>query len=94
MLSENVEYLDALAYVKRSKNRKRVVKLISTTRMTPSEITSEMDVRFSLVSAILADLKKANVVVCLNEKEKTGRLYKLTDKGLAIYNELILKDIH
>lgn len=88
MLSENSEYLDALAYVKRSKNRKWVVNLISTSRMTPSEVMEKMGARFSLVSAILADLKKAGVVVCLNEKEKTGRLYKLTDIGLAIYDEL------
>ena len=94
MLSTNPKCLDKFAYVKRSKNRQQVVKLIATSVMTPSEITANMDVRFSLVSAILADLKKAEIVVCLNEKEKTGRLYKLTDMGLAIYNELILKDIH
>lgn len=88
MLTEDLTYLDAYAYVKRSKNREQIVKLIATSIKTPAEITEKMDVRFSLVSAILADLKKEDVVVCLNEKEKKGRLYKLTPTGLAIYEEL------
>lgn len=88
MLTENSNHIDALAYVKRSKNRQEVVKLLSTLTLTPAEITEKMDVRFSLVSAILADLKNKDVVVCLNENEKKGRLYKLTDVGLAICDEL------
>jgi len=47
-----------------------------------------MDKRFSLVSRILADLKEHDIVVCTNEDDKTGRIYKLTDRGLEIYNEL------
>jgi predicted transcriptional regulator len=85
MLTENIH---ALSYVKRSKNRKQVVKLISTSTKTPSEITEELNLRFSLVSAILADLKKENIIICLNENEKKGRIYKLTDVGLDIYDEL------
>ncbi len=85
MLTENIH---ALSYVKRSKNRQQVVKLISTSTKTPSEITEESNLRFSLVSAILADLKKENIIICLNENEKKGRIYKLTDVGLDIYDEL------
>ena len=47
-----------------------------------------MDVRFSLVSRVLRELKDYDIVMCLNENEKTGKLYKLTDLGLQIYNEL------
>ena len=36
-----------------------------------------MDARFSLVSAILSDLKDNGIVLCLNEEDKTGRLYVL-----------------
>ena len=81
-------YDQAFAYVKRSKNREQLIKILATNRKTPSEITETMDKRFSLVSRILADLKEHDIVVCTNEDDKTGRIYKLTDMGLKIYNEL------
>ena len=84
-------YIDAFAYVKRSKNRQKVVKIIAKLRITPSEITETMNVRFSLVSRVLRELKDKDIVVCLNENEKTGKLYKLTRLGLLIYYELQYK---
>ena len=81
-------YDQAFAYVKRSKNREQLIKILATNRKTPSEITAAMDKRFSLISRILADLKEHNIVVCTNEDDKTGRIYKLTDMGLEIYDEL------
>lgn len=81
-------YIDAYSYVKRSKNRQHVVRIISTSRITPSEITEEMKVRFSLVSRVLRELKDQNIVECINEHEKIGKLYQLTDLGLQIYHEL------
>ena len=41
-----------------------------------------MNARFSLVSASLADLKSQGIIFCINEDDKTGRLYKLTDLGV------------
>ncbi|WP_407413186.1 MarR family transcriptional regulator [Methanobrevibacter sp.] len=85
---ETQAYDQAFAFVKRSKNRQHVIRILSTDRKTPSEITETMDARFSLISKILSDLKSRNIVVCINEDDKTGRLYKLTDIGLEIYKEL------
>ena len=47
-----------------------------------------MDARFSLVSALLSDLKSQDIIFCINEDDKTGRLYKLTDLGVRIFEEL------
>ncbi len=85
---ENQAYINAFGYVKRSKNRQEIIKIIATTRKTPSDITEIMDTRFSLVSSILSDLKNNGIVVCLNEEDKTGRLYVLTKLGLEILDEL------
>lgn len=85
---ETQAYINAFGYVKRSKNRQKIIKIIATTRKTPSDITEIMDTRFSLVSSILSDLKNNDIVVCLNENDKTGRLYILTELGLKILNEL------
>lgn len=82
-------YIDAFTYVKRSKNRQQVIKILATSKnKVPSDITEEMNVRFSLVSRILRDLKNKNIVACINEEDKTGRVYRLTDIGKKIYNDL------
>lgn len=52
----------------------------------PSEIAEEIDLRINQISAILSDLKKENIVVCINKEEKTGRLYQLTPEGKEAYN--------
>ena len=85
---ETQTYINAFGYVKRSKNRQKIIRIITTSRKTQSDITEIMDARFSLVSSILSDLKNNGIVVCLNEEDKTGRLYVLTDLGLEILSEL------
>ena len=87
--SDQSIYINAFAFVKRSKNRQQIIKIISNNFKTPSEIVEEMDVRFSLISRTLSELKDKNIVECINENDKTGRLYKLTENGLKIYNELM-----
>ena len=82
-------YIDAFTYVKRSKNRQEVIKIIATSRnKTPSEIREEMDARFSLTSRVLADLREKNIVECMNPEAKTGRVYYLTELGLKIFRDL------
>lgn len=82
-------YIDAFTYVKRSKNRQEVIKIIATSRnKTPSEIREEMDARFSLTSRVLADLREKNIVECMDPEAKTGRVYYLTELGLKIFRDL------
>lgn len=81
-------YIDAFTYVKRSKNRQKVIKIIATSKKIPSEIKEEMDSRFCLTSTVLKDLSDQGIVKCLNPEAKTGRLYVLTDLGLKIYYDL------
>ena len=82
------EYLRALSYVKRGKNRKRIVQVIGTDRMMPSEIATITNQRVNQVSGTLTELKNMKIVLCVNEDEFKGRFYVLTDTGLEIYEEL------
>lgn len=75
-----------LSYIKRSKNRLKVVYIIGDSRKMPSEIAREMNLRINQISAILSDLKSENIVHCINEYEKKGRFYELTDEGKKAYN--------
>lgn len=85
---DHPKYIEAFAYVKRSKNRQEVINILTKGRRTPNDIVEEMDVRFSLISRTLAELKDKEIVECINEQEKVGRIYKLTDLGFEIHDEL------
>ncbi|MGL6299229.1 MAG: winged helix-turn-helix domain-containing protein [Methanobacteriaceae archaeon] len=72
--------------MKSSKNRRDVIAIIGNDIKIPSEIAKESNLRINHISALLSDLKSEDLVECLNEKSKKGRLYKLTKRGLMALN--------
>ena len=77
-----------LGFIKISQYRTNTLKSIGDELKMPSEIADELDIKTSQVSASLSDLKKKNLVICINEEVRKGRLYKCTDLGLEILKEL------
>lgn len=84
----NQEFIDAVSFAQSGTNRSKVIKVLGNNMKVPSKIAIELDLRISQISATLAELKSVNIVVCLNEEKKRGRLYKLTDLGLQVYEYL------
>ena len=77
-----------LGYVKVSPYRTNTLITIGSDLKMPSEIAKTLDINTSQVSAALSDLKEKNLVVCVNEEVRKGRLYKCTDLGLEIIKKL------
>lgn len=77
--------IKSVSYIKRSRNRTKIILMLSENFKMPSEIAREMDLKISQISGILSDLKKEEIVECINEEEKVGRLYRLTNKGKKAY---------
>ncbi len=82
------EFYLILGFVKIPPYRTKTLKSIGNTFKMPSEIARENSVKTSQISAALKDLKKKNLVVCVNEEVRKGRLYKCTDLGLKIIEGL------
>lgn len=82
------ELYSILGYVKVSKYRTDTLKTIGHTYKMPTEIARETEFKTSQVSTALIDLKKKNLVVCLNEDAKKGRLYRCTELGHEILEHL------
>ena len=53
-----------------------------------SEIVKATDIRVIHISKSLKHLKEMELVECLNEQDKIGRVYKLTEKGKIIVENL------
>ena len=74
-------------WVLRGKQRKKIIKVLDKPRI-PTQIKEETKLGLNNVSDVLRSFQKKKIARCLNPKEKTGRLYKLTPKGMRIREEL------
>ena len=70
-------------WVVRGKQRRKILKVMGKEKI-PTQIKDETKISLNNVSDVLRELRKKKIVRCVNPKEKTGRLYKLTPKGMRI----------
>lgn len=75
--------LKLYSWIIRGKQRKMVIKVMDEIK-TPTQIKEETKLSLNNVSDILRLFVKKGIAKCLNEKEKVGRLYKLTREGKRI----------
>lgn len=83
-IMENDELFKLVGYVMASDYRTKILKSIGENIKIPSAIAEDIGLRTNHVSNVLKDLKENNLVICLNEEARKGRLYKNTDLGLEI----------
>ena len=82
------EFIDAISFAQAGTNRCKVIKSLKKDIRIPTQIAEDLGLRTCQISATLSELKEAKIVVCLNEEKKRGRLYKLTDLGVRVYEFL------
>ena len=78
---------DLYAWVKRSKQRQRIVKLLEEPQ-TPTDISEELDIHIAQVSHSLSGMRERGIATVLNPEAKTGRLYRLTQTGTQLHEQL------
>lgn len=78
------ELWEIIGYIKISPTRYQTLKTIKSDFLMPSEIAKTTGFRITQVSNALHDLKKKNLVYCMNEEATKGRLYKNTQLGLEV----------
>lgn len=84
------ELMSLAAYVLISSYRERTMTvLFNNDAMTPKFIALNAGFRLNHVSKVLGELKEKELVVCINEEVRKGRLYKLTDMGKKVYTILL-----
>ena len=86
-LSED-EIWELIGFVKVSQTRFTTLKTLETNFLMPSEIAKSTGLRTTQISNALHDLKEKNLVVCLNESARKGRIYQNTALGLEILGRI------
>jgi len=79
--------VEMLSWVKRGKQRRDILIHIKGTQ-TPTEISKKSGYSLNNTSRVINDLKNKGLLQILNPKEKTGRLYELTQQGRIIKERL------
>ena len=75
-------------YVKRSQYRSKILKSLEDDVKMPSQIAKDTGIVQNHISNSLRQLKEHELVECINPEVRKGRLYRLTDKGINITENL------
>ena len=80
--------IKGISLLKNSEYRKKILESLSNVNyLTPSEIAEKTKLRLNHVSNFLKDLKDNKLIICLNNDEKRGRLYQITELGKKVTKE-------
>ena len=78
------EIWQLIGYIKISSIRLKTLRSLESRFMMPSEIARLTGYRATQISNALHDLKEKNLVECMNEDARKGRIYQNTELGLLI----------
>ena len=81
MSNPNDELLKLTSFVQISKYREKTLKSIGDEVKIPTNIAKDSGIRTNHISKVLSELKSKEMVECINEEARKGRLYSLTDTG-------------
>lgn len=84
------ELWELIGFIKVSPIRYQTLLTLRNGYLMPSEIAKSTNYRTTQISNALKDLKEKDLVVCMNEKARKGRLYQNTELGFKVI-ELIEK---
>jgi len=81
------ESYEDYSWILKGKQRRKILKVMDKP-MIPTQIKEKTNLSLNNVSDILREFRKRKVAKCLNPKEKTGRLYELTNKGKKLKKQI------
>ncbi len=88
MVNEEDELLKLTSYVQISKYREKTVKSIGEKVKIPTNIAKDSGIRTNHISKVLSELKGKDIVECINEEDRKGRLYRLTPTGKEVLEQI------
>ena len=87
------EILKELAYVQMSRHRTKIMETLKKEPEIPSKIAKKSGINPNNVSNTIKQLRNHELVECVNPEYKMGRLYRLTDKGKNVAENLEIRII-
>lgn len=79
-----------ISYVQIFKYRTKTLKALDGNVKIPSALARDSGIRTNHISKVLSELKSHELVECINPEARKGRLYRLTDKGEEVTQNINL----
>lgn len=79
--------IEDIAYLNRGKKKRLILEHLTKPK-TPTSLGKLLHMHRASISQMLLDMEKQGFVICLNPKDKRGRFYQATKKGLKALEEL------
>ncbi len=79
-----------ISYVQIFKYRTKTLKALDGNVKIPSALARDSGIRTNHISKVLSELKAHELVECINPEARKGRLYRLTDKGEEVTQNINL----
>lgn len=84
-----MEYGEIVKYVNNSSYRVKVMKVLSDGEAKmPKDIAKDSKILPNHISNVLTQLRKKELLECINPEYKKGRLYRLTDDGKNMMKDI------
>jgi len=80
------------SWISISSYRKRVMVALGGKLKTPSTLARESGIATNHISKTLRELKDKDLIICINEDAKKGRLYQMTELGSEVMQKLKMID--
>lgn len=86
---ESMDYDELVRHINNSSYRVNVLKDLSDGDVKmPRNIAIDCNILPNHISNVLTELRKLELLECINPEYKKGRLYRLTDEGQKIIKDL------
>jgi len=72
---------EIIGFIKASTHRIKILDSLNQKEQTPKELQDSIKIHFSQISLILKELIDKDLVQCLNEDSRKGKIYSITEKG-------------
>jgi len=73
-----------VAFVKRARNRLKILKYLVSKDKTQAELHKESGMYRTHVRRTLLELEEKRLVTCLNPKDRLCKIYKITELGKVV----------
>ena len=77
-----------IAFIKRGKNRSKILQLLSENDKTQAELHSKSKMYRTHVRRTLIELQNRKLVKCLNPKDRIHKIYQITNLGEKVLDEI------
>lgn len=85
---------DTIGYVISSRYRVTVLNQLADGPATPSKIATESELSIAHISRALGELREKDLVTLLvSEERKKGRVYGITERGSAVWEQIDVKNL-